>query len=103
MTFPDWLAQVKARGEKDDAEFSVHARTDLSRALVLPDTAHSLMRALHHEVSGYAESWIVEHLANDHMVTLDHKDERLLMETLQAMRDVLAIWQDALKTAVESA
>ena len=47
--------------------------------------------AIQREVDGFNDDWVREHLQNDHMVTLDHKAEQMLLETLVMIKTALQL------------
>lgn len=61
----------------------------LKEITTLRESLERLREIVDRELSYYAPAWVADHAKDDHLVTLDHKDEVSLMETLIHLREAL--------------
>ena len=78
------------RGSKPDIELAAACDPDTILGLVARiRELEALRQIVQHEVAYYDQAWLEEHARDDHMNTMDHKDEISVAESLLAIKAAL--------------
>ena len=77
----------------EDAEFIAHARSDIPLLLAEIKLLRKVVQAAE-PAKDFGLEWAIAHQEDDHMVTMDHKDETALADLVADLCKALAAYQE---------